>query len=159
VFFERKQRVYSLRRAQISGVNVLLNLIDRPIYTNRSAVLPLVDVFKQVLDAPDPCGNFDVDVRIELPCQVRVVRYHPPVVIDKPPGTLLKGVPIISSPIDSVTILALRCCLAIRARVPFLASSVHHASCIWVILSAGSVQKTFCNSVEEFTVFYLRELG
>ncbi len=154
MFFERKQRVYSLRRAQIPGVNVLLNLIDRPIYMNRSAILPLVDVFKQVLDAPDPYGNFDVDVRIELPCQVRVVRYHPPVVIDKPPGTLLKGAPIVSSPVDRVTILALRCCLAIRARVSFLASSVHHASCIRVIPSTGSVQKTFCNSVEEFTVFY-----
>ncbi len=143
MFFKRKQGINCFGCSKVSGVNVLFDFIRWPVYLNHCTVLPFVDILKQILDAFDTSRYFNVNVGIELPCQIGVVRYHPSIVKYKSTRIFLECSPIIASPINNIAIFTLRCCLGIFARITFFAHTIYHATRIWIPRSARPVQKTF----------------
>ena len=100
-------------RSNPPSVPVLLDLIDVTIlillgrfsHGHGCSVMPLVYIFEQIFHGLNAPACLNIDVTVEQPQQIRVVRDDPLIVQLVTPDFFLA--PVITSPINGIRILAL----------------------------------------------------
>jgi hypothetical protein len=131
-----KQGVDPFNNAQISGVNVLLDLVYWIGKHHCNMVKTFVNVFKKVFDTSNMGRHFNVNMCIKHLGKVKVVGHHPSFVVCKSIWSLSKRLTVVSLMVDRVTIFALCCLLGESSRITFIAYNVDHVGCVGLLLAA-----------------------